>query len=266
MQSIGQRFRILFHDISDRWRRDATPLDFVWLARYRFLIIYSLIKFGLIVAVGLAGVQLHYLLPHSTRLSLLIFGVAISLAIITSALLLILGLGMANRFRLSRSTGVFLLIVTDFCLLLSVMIASMFENKLLLLLVLGMIACTTPLLVERISRYARRFTFKAIELVEARQENDVLLLTHTQELARAIEQERLSLERELHDGLLQELSALLLQLSMIMMRNSADGRLQLTADEAEKMRTALDRAIYEARNVIHDLNTPSTALKEIHSV
>jgi len=93
----------------------------------------------------------------------------------------------------------------------------------------------------------------------------MLLLKHAEELEKAIEQERLSLKHELHDGLLQELSALLLQVSLILMRNSADERVQFKAEEAEKLKIALDRAVHEARDLIETMNT-RTALQETHSM
>lgn len=265
MQSPLQNIRTVAHSMLDMWKKDTSSLDFVWLARFRFLVIYSVIKFVLVIIAGIIGMKLHELLPPSTRQSLLLLWISICLAIVASVILLVLGLGLASRFRLTRSTGIVLLGTTDVCLLLAVMNASMFESKIPLLIALGLISCTTILFVERISRYARRFTFRSYELAEAQYEHDMLLLQHTHELAQAIEEERLSLKRELHDGLLQELSALLLQVSIIMMRNSADGRLTLNADEAQKMKAALDRAVIEARKTIHDLNTSSPA-QETQSV
>lgn len=265
MQSPLQNIRTSAHSILDMWKKDTSSLDFVWLARFRFLVIYSIIKFGLVIIAGLIGVRLDALLPHSTRLSLLLLWICICLAIIASVMLLVLGLGFASRLRLTRSRGVVILATSDFCLLLTVMSANMFQSKIPLLVVVGLLSFITILFVERISRYAQRFTFKTYELVEAQYEHDMLLLQHTQELAQAIEQERLSLKRELHDGLLQELSALLLQVSIIMMRNSADGKLQLNADESQKMKAALDRAVIEARKTIRDLNS-SSSIQETHSV
>lgn len=265
MQSMAQKFLSLLRSLREIWKREANSLDFVWLARFRFLSIYSLCKFGLILLAGVIGFQLHELLPPSTRQSRFLLWLGITLGILALVLLLLLGLSFANRFRLPRSQGIILLCMTDLFLVLAVMNASMFESKLPLLVILGLTSCITPLLVERIGRYARRFTFRTLELVEARQENELLLLAHTQELAKAIEQERLSLKRELHDGLLQQLSALLLEVSVIMMRNSADGRLQINPEEAERMKAALDRAVHEARTVIEALNT-SSALKEAQPV
>jgi signal transduction histidine kinase len=265
MQTRLQRIISFRDSLMNIWKRESNALDFIWLARFRFLFIYSVCKFGLIILAGIVGEQLHFYLPLPARESILLLWIGITLGILALVLLLVLGLGFANRFRFSRSRGFVFLGTTDLFLVLAVMFASMFENKLPLLIILGLASCITPLFVERISRYARRFTFKTIELVEARQENELLLLKHTQELAKAIEQERLSLKREIHDGLLQELSALLLQVSAIMMRNTADGRSQITAEEAEKMRIVLDRAVAEARAVIRTLNT-SSAFQEMHSV
>ncbi|SRR5579871_2037373 len=265
MQLTRQKLFSQMDSLVHIWKRDASALDFIWLARFRFLYLYSFFKFLLILLAGMIGTQFHMLFSPSTRASLLFLAIVISLGIIALVLLLVLGFGFANRFRLSRSNGILLLCATDLCLVLAVLSASMFESKLPLLLVLGLTSCITPLFVERISRYARRFTFKAIELVEARQENEMLLLKHAEELEKAIEQERLSLKHELHDGLLQELSALLLQVSLILMRNSADERVQFKAEEAEKLKIALDRAVHEARDLIETMNT-RTALQETHSM
>lgn len=261
MQMAFQRVHGLFKTLKDIWGRRSDFSDFVWLARFRTLFLYSFAKMCLLIVAGEIGVQLGSLLPSLSRHATLLLIGGIGLGIVSCILLLVLGFGLADKFRLPRITGILILVITDICLLFTVLYASMFNNKLPLLIVLTVIASSTPLFVERISRYAKRFTFRTLELARAHQEHDMLLLQHAQELARAIEQERLLLKKELHDGLLQELSALLLQVSVIMMRNSASGRLQISEEEALKLKAALDRAVMEARSTIRDLQTSSTPLE-----
>lgn len=261
MQTAFQGVHEWFKTLKGIWERRSDFSDFVWLARFRTLFLYSLAKTCLLIVAGEIGVQLGSLLPSLTRHATLLLIGGIGLGVVGCTLLLILGLGLADKFRLPRIAGIVILVITDICLLFTVLYASMFNNKLPLLIVLAIIASTTPLFVERISRYAKRFTFRTLELAHARREHDLLLLQHAQELARAIEQERLLLKQELHDGLLQELSALLLQVSVIMMRNTASGRLQLSEEEAQKLKAALDRAVAEARNAIRDLQTSSSPLE-----
>lgn len=89
----------------------------------------------------------------------------------------------------------------------------------------------------------------------------MFLLQHAHELALVVEHERLSLKQDLHDGLLQELSALLLQVSLIMKQNTIGGRLELSEEDALKLKAALERAVMEARNTIRDLQTSSSSLE-----
>ena len=263
MQARMQQILWLFKRCKSILERRPDFSDFVWLARFRTLFLYSLAKSCFLVAAGEFGIHLGLLLPPLTltrHATLLLIG-GIGLGIVGCVLLLILGFGLADRFRLPRITGVLILVITDICLLFTVLYASMFNNKLPLLIVLATIASTMPLFVERISRYAKRFTFTRLELASAQQEHDMFLLQHAHELALAIEQERLSLKKELHDGLLQELSALLLQVSLIMQRNTTDGGLQLSEEDALKLKAALERAVMEVRNTIRDLQTSSSILE-----
>lgn len=260
MQTRLQQLSELFKRCKGIWERHPDFSDFVWLARFRTLFLYSLAKIGLLIAAGEIGIHLGLLLPSLTRHTTLLL-IGVGLGVVGCVLLLILGLGLADRFRLPRITGILILTITDICLLLTVLYASMFNNKLPLLIVLATIASTTPLFVERISRYAKRFTFTTLELASAQREHDRFLLQHAHELALAIEQERLSLKKELHDGLLQELSALLLQVSIIIARNTAGGRLQLSEEEVLKLKAALERAVMEARSTMRDLQTSSSLLE-----
>lgn len=261
MQARMQQLLRIFKRGKGIWERRPDFLDFVWLARFRTLFLYSLVKTCLLIVAGEFGMQLGPLLPSLTRHPFLLFIGETGLGIVACTLLLILGLGLANKFRLPRIIGILILVTTDICLLLAIFYASMFNNKLSLLIVLAMMASTTSLFVERISRYAKRFTFRTLELAHMQQQYDMFLLQHAHELAQAVEQERLLLKQDLHDGLLQELSALLLQVSIIMRRNTTGGRLQLSEEDALKLKAALERAVMAARNSMQDLQTSSSSLE-----
>jgi signal transduction histidine kinase len=194
------------------------------------------------------------------ELSILLW-VGITLGLSATVLLLVSGLVLASRPR-SRSIGLIILGASDVCILLAVMYACILNNLFLLLAILIFTSCTTPILVERISRYAKRFLESSRELASAKYELDRLLHQYTQQLAKAIERDRLSLKREIHDGLMQELSSLSLQISVMIMRNSADGVLQLNATDVAKLETALRRAVAEARNVMTDLHTRQPVLEK----
>ena len=259
MQNILQPIQSVIHTVLNAWRRRADATDFVWLARFRFLSLYSAIKFGLLLLIGIIGLHLHSLLSSTANNSVLIHLPGLALAIIATTLVLLLGLGLASRFRVSRSLGISILLAIDICILLAVLYASILQNMLLLLFITALISCTTPLLVERISRYAKQYTHNALELLQAQYERDLLMLQHSQELSGAIENERSVLKHELHDGLLQELSALQLQFSSLFLRNRQDGMLHLSADEVKKLKGNVERTISEARKVMQDLQTSASA-------
>jgi len=141
--------------------------------------------------------------------------------------------------------------MADICVLLAVMCACILGSRstLLLLAVLAITSCTTPLFVERISRDAKSSEQSKYELMS-------IQLRYYQELTRAIQSERSSLSSELHDRLMQELSVVLLQISMMLMHSSADGMLQLNAEETARLEASLRRVVAEARNIMQDLKTP----------
>lgn len=261
MESASQTFRTWLSTIAQIWQKRADSSDFVWLARFRLLSIYTLFKSLLFLAAGLVGLQLSALLSPSVLdlTSLLWLGIILGLGAAT--LLLVLGLVLASKHR-PRSIGLVILVASDICVLLAVIYASILNNLFLLLIVLVFISCTTPLLVERISRYAQRLLQSKHELASLKHERDILLLQATQQLAKAIEDERQSLKREIHDGLMQELSTLLLQVSVMIMRNSEGGVLQLNADDVAKLETALRRAVAESRNLMSVLNVPQAILEK----
>jgi signal transduction histidine kinase len=187
------------------------------------------------------------------------------LGITIFTLLLIAGLILASKHR-SRSIGLALLGASDMCVLLAIVYAVMLSNLIPLLIILVFISCTTLFLIERISRYAKGFIKSSSELEKMKNETEMLLLQYAQYLVQAIERERMALKREIHDGLLQELCALSLQMSMMIRRKSEDGALQLNATDVMQLETALRRAVTEARSVMTNMRNTSSALQTITTV
>jgi signal transduction histidine kinase len=262
MQNILQSIQSVTRTVVDAWRRRTDATDFVWLARFRFLSLYSALKFGLLLLMGIIGLRLHSLLSIAVDNSVLIRLPVLILAVIASTLVLLLGMGLASRFRISRFIGISILIAIDILILLAVLYAGILQNMFLLLFITAFISCTTPLLVERISRYAKRSTHHALELLQAQYERDLLKLRHSQELSGAIENERSVLKHELHDGLIQELSALQLQFSLLLLRNRQDNMLYLSAEEVKKLKGDVERTMSEARKVMQDLQTSASVPKK----
>lgn len=261
MGSASTTFRTWHSTISSILQRRADSSDFVWLARFRLLVIYTILKGFLILTAGVLGARLSFLLSPSALSLTLLLWIGIILGMSISILLLISGLVLASKAR-PRSLGLALLGASDVCVLLAVLYASILDNLNVLLIVLVFISCTTPLLIERISRYAQRFLQSNHELANLKNERDILLLQFSQQLARTIERERQSLKREIHDGLMQELSALLLEVSVMIMRNSPDGVLQLSAVEVARLEEALRRAVAEARKMMYDLQPSQLVLEK----
>lgn len=237
------------------WKRRASAADFVWLARFRILFIYSALKFGLILLLGFVGFFLHSILFPAANSSLFIYLPGVALIIIATSLVLLLGLGMASRFRISRITGISFLLATDIFTLLAVLYACILQNMLLLLVIIALIACTTPLLIERINRYAKRYIHQALELIHSQNEHDKIL-QHSQELSHAIEKERSLLQHELHNGLIQDLSVLQLQLSILLKHNGQNNILYLNKDEVKRLKNTTESASYKARKLMQDLHNP----------
>jgi len=261
MQKALLNIRTLLFILSRIWKKQADPSDFVWLARFRLLAIYVILKAALLLVVGLVGMRINTLsLPSPLSFALLHWIITI-LSIIAIILSLLLGLIFASKHK-SRSIGLVMLCIADFCVILAVLCACILGSPFLLLLEFAIVSCTTPLFVERISRYAKSYEQSKYELLSIQHKLDMLLRRYSQELARGIQSERLSLSRELHDGLMQELSTILLQLSTLLMRNSVDGNMQLSAAETANMEASLRRVIAEARSVMQELKTPQPILEQ----
>ena len=261
MGSASQTFHTWLSTISRIWQKRADSSDFVWLARFRLLSIYTLFKSLLLLAAGLVGIRLSALLSSSTRNLTPLLWLGIIPGLCAATLLLVLGLVLASKRR-PRYLGLVILVASDICLLLAVIYASILDKLFILLVVLVFVSCTTPLLVERISRYAKRFLQSKGELASLKYERDILLLCFSQRLARAIEHERQSLKREIHDGLMQELSALLLQVSVMIMRNSEEGVLKLDATDVARLEAALRRAVVETRSLMSVLHATELVLEK----
>jgi signal transduction histidine kinase len=254
VQTALQQIHTWLDTILRIWKKQANPSDFVWLARFRLLTIYVILKSALLLLVGMVGLRINFIASSSLD-SIILHGIIAILITCAFVLLLLLGLVLASKRR-PRLIGIIMLCIADICVLLVVLGACILGSPLLLLFLLAIISCATPLFVERISRYAQSYQQSKYELMRIQQKLDALLLRYSQELAKAIESERSSLSRELHDGLMQDLSTVLLQTSMLLMRNSADGILRLNAEEAARLEASLRRVTAEARNVMQDLKTP----------
>jgi signal transduction histidine kinase len=174
-------------------------------------------------------------------------------------LLLMAGLVMASGYR-PRWIGLVLVGASDVCVVAATLYAMLVSNLALLFMILVFISCATLFLIERISRFAGRFQKSSSELENMKYAADMLLLQLSQNLAQALESERMSLKREIHDGLLQELCALSLQISMMMRHKSEDGALRLDATDVAKLEATLRRAVSETRNVMAGMQNTTRAL------
>jgi signal transduction histidine kinase len=261
MQKALLNIQTLLFILSRIWNKQAGPSDFVWLARFRLLAIYVILKAVLLLVFGLVGMRLNTISLSSPLSFILLHGIITIMSIIAIVISLLLGLIFASK-RKSRFIGIIMLFIADFCVILAVLCACILGSPFLLLLEFAIISCTTPLFVERISRYAKSYEQSKYELMSIQHKLDMLLRRYSQELARDIQSERLSLSRELHDGLMQELSTVLLQLSTILMRNSVDGNVQLSAAETANLEASLRRVVAEARSMMQELKTPQPILEQ----
>ena len=254
MLQVVRAIHVRLHVASTFWKRKAGPTDFVWLARFRFLALYVILKSALLGVVGLVGLRLSTTITlASMNYSLLLWAGTI-LSICASSLLLILGLILASR-RKSRFVAMIILCIADVWVLMAVFCAGILGSFFLLLLVLIVISCTTPLFVERISRFAKSNEYSKYELMSLQRERELLLQHSSQEVAAAVDSERSFLRRELHDKLMQELNAMLLQIGLMLM-DSEDGIVQLSAFEVEQLEASMQRLVAEAQRVMRDLKTP----------
>lgn len=261
MQKALLNIQTLLFILSRIWNKQAGPADFVWLARFRLLAIYVILKAALLLVVGLVGMRINTISLPSPLSFILLHWITTILSIIAIIISLLLGLIFASKHK-SRLIGIVMLCAADFCVILAVLCACVLGSSFLLLLEFAIISCTTPLFVERISRYAKSYEQSKYELISIQQNLEMLLHRYSQELARAVQSERLSLSRELHDGLMQELSTVLLQLSTILMRNSVDGNVQLSTTETANLEVSLRRVVAEARSMMQELKSPQPILEQ----
>ena len=262
MQDVLQKTHSWLFSLSHIWNKRPGPKDVVWLARFRSLSVYVILKGLLLITVGIIGTRLDATIPPGAFDSSLFFWSGTLLSVGATVLLLILGLTLASRHRHARSLGVVMLCIADAFVLLVVMYACTFDNLWLLLFTLVVISCTTPLFVERISRYANSYQQSKRELQRIQQTLDALLYQYSLELSHAIESERLAFQRKIHDGLLQELSSAQLQVGIMLMRNSRNGTVQLSADEFAALEVSLHRVIDDARALMQDGKTPQPATEK----
>ncbi len=261
MQSTLQPLREVISKTITFSRRQVSALDFVWLARFRFLFLYSLIKFGLLLAIGITCFQLNTSLLDSAGDSLLLIWIGIVPGLVAGILVLILGLGLASKFRMSRSLGLLMVGLIDSCILLAIMYAALIHNMLLLLAITALITCITPLLVERISRYAKRSTHHALELVQVMYERDLLQSQQSQQIIEAVEHERSVLQHHIHDGVMQELSVLQLKLDLLLTKNTTDNGVHLRLEDVRLLKVCVDRVVAETHIIVQELH-PSLPILE----
>src|SRR5712692_8898498 len=120
MQTAIQNIHTWLDTLSRIWKKQAGPSDFVWLARFRLLTIYVILKSGLVLIAGVASMSIKTTISPST-FHLLLWTIT-ALSICAIALLLFLGLGLASKPR-PRHTGIMMLFLADVCVLLAVMYA-----------------------------------------------------------------------------------------------------------------------------------------------
>ena len=262
MQNVLRKARSLLFMLSRIWNKRPGPRDVVWLARFRSLTVYVILKGLLLITIGVIGTRIDATIPPGAFDSSLLFWSGTLLSAAATIVLLILGLTVASRHQHTRSLGVVMLCVADACVLLVVMYACTFGNIWLLLFTLVVISCTTPLFVERISRYANSYQQSKRELQRIQQTLDALLYQYSLELSHAIESERLAFRQKIHDGLLQELSTAQLQVGIMLMRNSRNGTIQLSADEFSALEVSLHRVIDDARALMQDGKTPQLTIEK----
>lgn len=262
MGHILQRTCKWFYTFTRIWKKRTGPKDFVWLARFRSLTIYVILKSALLFIVGLIGTRIKDVVFLSSFDASLFYLCGILLSIGTCILYLMLGLMLAStRRRYPRSFGLILLGMADVCMTLVVLCACIVNDTFILLLMLVVTSCTTPLFVERISRYARSYQQSKHELQRIQQTLDELLFQYAQQLANAVEFERSSFRRKLHDGLMQDLSAAHLHVGILLMRNAKNGNAQFSVTDFADVEASLHRVITDARALMQDGKTPQPTLE-----
>ncbi len=262
MEHILRRAYGWFFTLARIWNKRTEPRDFVWLARFRSLVVYVILKGVLLLAVGLIGTRIKLTLSPGSLDSSLFHLIGTLLSIGTSILLLILGLALAStRTYRPRSLGLVLLCVADVCVVLVVMYACILDNIFLLLLMLVFTSCTTPLFVERISRYAKSYQQSKRELQRIQQTLDEILYQYSQQLANAIESERSSFRQKIHDGLMQDLSTAQLHVGILLMQNARNGKAQYSAADFAEVEASLHRVIDDARALMQDGKTPQPSVE-----
>ncbi len=260
-----QTYRAWYVSLSHLLKRTAGSSDFVWLGRFRFLTLYTILKGVLLLTVGVLYMRLSSFQSSATFTLTPKFWILMLVGISIFTLLLITGLVMASEHR-PRSLGLALIGASDVCVVSATLYAVLMSDLALLFILLVFISCTTLFLIERISRYSRRLLQSSSELENMKNTADMLLLQLTQNLTQALERERMSLKREIHDGLVQELCALSLQISLMIRRKSEDGAIRLDATDVVKLETALRRAVSEAHNVMGEMQNTRRALAPIDTL
>ena len=105
MQKALLNFRMLLSILARIWSKQAGPSDFVWLARFRLLAIYVILKAALLLAVGLVGMRINAITSPSPLSFILLHWIITILSSIAIILSLLLGLIFASKYK-SRPTSI----------------------------------------------------------------------------------------------------------------------------------------------------------------
>lgn len=98
MQAIFDIAHTSLVALSHMWKKRVDSSDFVWLARFRLLTIYSVIRSSLLLAAGIIGIRLQAARSASPFHSILLFWLSVTLVISAGLLLLTLGLKPPANF------------------------------------------------------------------------------------------------------------------------------------------------------------------------
>ena len=127
MQTALQNIHSWLLSIPRIWKKPENPSDFVWLARFRLLALYIMLKSALLLLVGVVGLRIQSIDPSSFGFALLHWIIAL-LSICAFSLLLLLGFFLASKRR-PRLIGIAMLCMADICVLLAVMCACILGSR-----------------------------------------------------------------------------------------------------------------------------------------
>ena len=133
--SASQTFHMWHVDLTPLLKRRAYSSDFVWLGRFRFLSIYTILKASLLLTAGALGAGLSSFHSGSTFNLTPHLWIGMTLGITLSTLFLISGIGVASQDK-QRSIGLVMPGASDICVLFAIVYACILNNLTLLLIIL----------------------------------------------------------------------------------------------------------------------------------